>query len=103
MTELWRDRLGGYALLVERFGAETVVAETGARFRGAARFDELIEFTVAITRIGESSLRSEITATRGADLLVEGFLEYVFVDLAEMRPVTIPDEIRDALINQRNN
>lgn len=97
MTELWRDRVGGYARLVEQFGAETVVAETGARFRGAARFDDLIEFAVRVPRVGTSSLRAEITGTRGDELLVEGFLEYVFVDLAELRPVEIPAVVREAL------
>lgn len=97
MTEFWRERLGGYARLVTEYAAETVVAETGARFRGAARFDDLIDFSVDIARIGDSSLRVEFTGVRGSDLLVEGFLEYVFVDTAELQPVAIPEAVREAL------
>ena len=40
MTEFWREVIGGYQHLPVKFGVETVVAETGARFRGAGRFDE---------------------------------------------------------------
>ncbi len=97
MTEFWRERIGGYDRLRAEHGVEMVVAEIGARFRGAGRFDDLIDFSAEIARVGESSTRAEITATRGADLLVEGFLEYVFVDAESWRPAPIPDRAREAL------
>lgn len=98
---LWRERLGGYQQISDR-GVEIVVAETGARFRGAARFEELIDFHVAVARVGGSSMRVEIAALRenaegDLDLLVEGFLEYVFIDHASFTPVAIPDDLRASL------
>lgn len=97
----WRERLGGYERL-SGGGIEIVVAETGARFRGAARFEELIDFELVVARIGNSSLRVEIAALRenadgDRDLLVEGFLEYVFIDHASFTPVAIPEDVRAAL------
>ncbi|MFY9489226.1 MAG: thioesterase family protein [Solirubrobacterales bacterium] len=96
-TELWRELAGGYEAVRREHGVETVVAETGLRFRGAARFDDVLDFTAVVARIGKSSMRMEIAATRESDLLVEGFLEYVFVDRKRFRPAPIPDAIREAL------
>lgn len=96
MTEFWRDVIGGYQHLAA-LGVETVVAETGARFRGAARFDDLIEVAPRITRIGTSSMRIELDVTRDGDLLVEAFLEYVFVSPTELRPVPIPERLLDLM------
>ena len=97
MTEFWRDVLGGYQHLPEKFGVETVVAETGARFRGAGRFDDVLSFAVRVPRLGTSSMRAEIDASREGELLVEGFIEYVFVDRAALAPVPIPDLVRSQL------
>ena len=97
MTEFWREVLGGYQHLPVAHGVETVVAESGARFRGAARFDELIELAVKVARIGGSSMRVEIDARRGDELLCEGFLEYVFVDARAFSPVEIPARVRELL------
>lgn len=97
MTEFWREVIGGYEHLPKSLGVETVVAETGARFRGVARFDDTLVLTVRVRRVGTSSMRVEIEAQRGDDLLCEGFLEYVFVDPRELRPVPIPDRVRTLL------
>jgi acyl-CoA thioester hydrolase len=97
MTEFWRELIGGYGHLPEKFNVETVVAETGARFRGAGRFDDLLDFTVAVPRIGTSSMRVEFDVTRAGELLVEGFIEYVFVDAAALQPVPIPELVREQL------
>lgn len=97
MTEFWRKVLGGYQHLPVAHGVETVVAETGARFRGVARFDELIDFSVRVARLGTSSMRVEIDAKRGGELVCEGFLEYVFVDAQSFTPSPIPDRVRAML------
>lgn len=97
VTEFWRDLIGGYTMLSEPYGVDTVVAENGARFRGPARMDDEIDLALRIARIGNSSLRLEIDATRDGDLLCEGFLEYVFVDRATFAPRPIPDPVREAL------
>lgn len=93
MTEFWRDVIGGYSHLPESLGVETVVAETGARFRGAGRFDDLLTFVVHVRRIGSSSMRIEIDAFREEALLCEGFIEYVFVDPRELIPLEIPERL----------
>lgn len=93
MTEFWRDVIGGYSHLPGSLGVETVVAETGARFRGAGRFDDLLTFVIHVRRIGTSSMRIEIDALRDDALLCEGFIEYVFVDPRELIPLEIPEQL----------
>jgi acyl-CoA thioester hydrolase len=97
MTEFWREVIGGYSHLPESLGVETVVAETGARFRGAGRFDELLTFVIHVRRIGTSSMRVEIDALRDDAPLCQGFIEYVFVDPHELRPVEIPERLLELL------
>ena len=97
MTEFWREVIGGYSHLPDALGVETVVAETGARFRGAGRFDDLLTFVIQVRRIGTSSMRVEIDAIREEAVLCEGFIEYVFVDPRELRPVPIPERLLELL------
>ncbi len=97
MTEFWRETIGGYDHLPRSLNVETVVAETGARFRGAGRFDDMITFSMTVPRIGESSMRVEIDATKDGALLAEGFIEYVFVDAQSFQPTSIPDQVRNML------
>lgn len=97
MTEFWRETIGGYEHLPRSLNVETVVAETGARFRGAGRFDDLLAFAISVPRIGESSMRVEIDASKEGQLLAEGFIEYVFVDAQSLAPVAIPEQVRNML------
>lgn len=97
VTEFWRDLIGGYEHLPRSFDAETVVAETGARFRGAGRPDDIIDFKISVARVGTSSLRIELDGYKADQLLVEGFIEYVFVDRENFQPIAIPDQVRNML------
>lgn len=97
MGEFWRDAIGGYDHLPASFGVQTVIAETGTRFRGAARPDELIDFTINIARLGAGSLRAEIDAAKDGLPLAEGFIEFVFVSVKTFEPVEIPEQVRNML------
>jgi acyl-CoA thioester hydrolase len=101
--EFWRELIGGYEHLPRSFGVETVVAETGARFRGTAGPDQLIDFTVRPARIGTSSLRIEIDASREGQLIAEGFTEYVFVDRTQLQPAPIPEPVKKLLAEPTAN
>lgn len=96
MTELWRERCGGYPAMVES-GIDMVVAEARARFLAPARFDDELRLRVAVTRLGRTSLVTAHTVRREGETCVEGELRHVFVDLETERPASIPDAIRAAL------
>jgi acyl-CoA thioester hydrolase len=96
ITELWRAALGSYAGLAEH-GCDIVVVEAQATFRAPARFDELIALELDVTRIGETSMTTEIAVARDADALVSGRLVHVFVDPADLSKRAIPPPVRSAL------
>jgi acyl-CoA thioester hydrolase len=97
LTELWREALGSYDALTAD-GLDLVVAEAGARFRSPARFDDELEITLEVERIGNTSMVSAIRIARDGDTLAEGRIVHIFVRadrLGEKAP--IPDHVRRIL------
>jgi acyl-CoA thioester hydrolase len=98
MTELFRAGGHPYGEMIEG-GADMVVAEAGIRYRASAHFDEEVDLTASVTRLGSTSITTAITAQRAQDggVLAEGELRHVFVDLATRRTREIPARVREAL------
>ena len=96
MTEIWRVAIGRYDAMVDR-GVDMVVAEANARFLAPARFDDEIEIAAAIERLGNTSSITRHLVRRDGELLVDGTMRHVFVDIETMRKTPIPDWIREAL------
>ena len=97
LTELWREALGSYEALTAN-GLDLVVAETGARFRAPARFDDELKITLELERLGNTSMVSAIRIVRGGDMVAEGRIVHIFVRadrLGEKAP--IPDHVRRIL------
>jgi len=97
LTELWREALGSYEALTAA-GLDLVVAETGARFRAPAHFDDELEIALEVARLGNTSMVSAIAISRDGDLLAEGRIVHIFVRahrLGEKAP--IPDHMRQIL------
>jgi acyl-CoA thioester hydrolase len=97
ITELWRELVGDYAGMVAE-GADMMVAEANVRFRGPAAFDEVVDFELSVTRLGETALSTRIDARVEGRPAVEGSMRHVFVDPGTNRKRPIPDHIRDALL-----
>lgn len=96
MTELWRVAFGGYAVMLER-GIDMVVVQTELRFHRPARFDELVQLEVAVTRMGNTSISTAHRLSHDGDLVAEGMLHHVLVDRQTLAKVPIPDWIRRGL------
>jgi acyl-CoA thioester hydrolase len=96
ITELWRELIGDYSGMVEQ-GADMMVAEAGIRFRGPARFDDVVEFRLSVTRLGETALSTRVEGTVDGNPAVEATMRHVFVEPGTNRKRTIPDHIREAL------
>mgnify|MGYP005858043121 CR=1 FL=1 len=77
-------------------GAEFVMRASAVEYHAPARFDDLIESFVRISRIGRTSVTYECAAYRLPDetLLVTATQTVVLVDLADRRPTPIPAELR---------
>ena len=81
---------------LETAGAEFVMRASQVEYHAPARFDDLIESFVRISRIGQTSVTYECAAYRLPDdaLMVTATQTLVLVDLAGRRPTAIPDEVR---------
>jgi acyl-CoA thioester hydrolase len=96
LAAMWREAFGGYPTVLER-GLDVVVAEAQLRFRAPARLDEELTLAMSLTRLGETSITSEHRISRGDDLIVEGTLRHVLVDLSTLIKTPIPDWMREGL------
>ena len=96
MTELWRAAYGSYRAMLDR-GIDIVLAEAQLRFRKPARFDDELVVSVAVTHLGETSILTRHEARCGPDLVVEGDLRHVLVDLKTIAKTPIPDWAREGL------
>ena len=98
VTELWREAVGGYSAMLEA-GTDLSVVQSSARFLAPARFDEEIDLTASITRLGTTALSTDIAITRAADAgpLVEGQIHHVFIDPSTYTKCPIPENVRAAL------
>jgi acyl-CoA thioester hydrolase len=95
-TELWREALGPWQDMVDR-GIDAVVAEANARFRAPARYDDVLTLTARVTRLGTTSITTEIDVMRDDEVLVEGRLQHVIVDGKTWQKTEIPDWVRAGL------
>ena len=53
LTELWRAAFGSYGAMVES-GTDVLVVEALANFRAPARFDDELDLSMTIARLGKS-------------------------------------------------
>lgn len=96
MTELWREVPGGYAGMMEA-GTDMVVAEVGVRYLGAAHFDDEVDLSASVSRLGNTGMTTHIEVLRAGEVLAEGELRHVFIDLETKEKKRIPDAVRRAL------
>ncbi|HWE34807.1 MAG TPA: thioesterase family protein [Solirubrobacteraceae bacterium] len=89
MTELWREAFGGYRAMLEK-GVDMVLADAQLRYLSPARFDDELKLGVSVTRLGTTSVITRHHVWRGLELLVEGTLRHVFVNLKTLQKTPIP-------------
>jgi acyl-CoA thioester hydrolase len=80
-TELWREAVGPWQEMVKR-GVDAVVAHAEIDFRAPARYDDILTLTAAVTRLGGTSITTELNVLRGETQLVRGSLRHVCVSAA---------------------
>jgi acyl-CoA thioester hydrolase len=80
-------------------GCEFVMRASAVEYHAPARFDELIEAFVRVSRIGRTSVTYECAAHRLPDdtLMVTAEQTLVLIDLDARRPAPVPDAFRTAV------
>jgi acyl-CoA thioester hydrolase len=98
ITELWREVAGGYQAMIEA-GSDLSVIESRARYIAPARFDDELDITARIARLGTTSISTAIEITKVADgsPVIEGDIHHVFIDPVTYTKRPIPEDIRAAL------
>jgi acyl-CoA thioester hydrolase len=96
LTELYREAFGSYQAMLDR-GVDLVVGEATARFRAPARFDDLIDIAVTVSRLGTTGITTRYDVLRDGEALVEGELRHVVVSLGTHEKTPIPDWLREGL------
>ena len=66
-------------------------------FLSPSRIGEVLTFTLALKRIGNSSLHAEVEAAAAGVVRVRATLVLVYLSLETHRPVPIPDTLRTQL------
>lgn len=67
---------------------QSYVVDAHATFRASARFDDLLDLRVGVTRLGRSSYAIRVDVTRDAQTLVEVALTYVRAVDGVSRPLS---------------
>ena len=77
-------------------GAELVVRASAVEYHAPARFDDLVECFVRISRLGRTSVTYDCAAYRLPDdtLMVTARQTLVLVDPGARKPVPVPEEAR---------
>jgi acyl-CoA thioester hydrolase len=95
-TELWRAAIGPWQEMVDR-GVDAVVADASISFRAPARFDDELELRAQLTRLGSTSITTQIDVVREQTVLVSGTLRHVCVATDTWAKTELPDWIRHGL------
>jgi acyl-CoA thioester hydrolase len=78
-------------------GIDLQVVEASARYKAPARFDDELDITIDVSHLGTTSMVTDLAVRRDGELLVEGRLAHVFVDMKTLTKIPIPDALREAL------
>jgi acyl-CoA thioester hydrolase len=96
LTELWREAFGSYQEMTNG-GHDLVVAEAKATFRGFARFDDEIDVALSVSRLGTTSMTTDVEIRRDGEVLVDGQIVHVWVDAESLEKTPIPERARERL------
>jgi acyl-CoA thioester hydrolase len=80
----------------ERRGYRLVVVETGCRYRGNARYDEVVTIRTRVRELSGASMRFEYRLEVEGRPIAEGFTLLASIDAAG-KPVRLPQELRQIL------
>ena len=83
--------------LIEREGAAFVVKNATIDYHAPARLDDEITLTLAIEKLGRASIAFVQKAWRGELLLVEASVKVGCVDIATVRPRSLPGDVADKM------
>ncbi len=95
-TELIREVVGPVQDVFYVLGVDVMVAESSARYRASARYDQEIDIEVRLAALTTTSMTTAYTFRHGDVVLAEGSARHVCVSRDSWTKTPWPDEIRSA-------
>jgi acyl-CoA thioester hydrolase len=83
--------------LIEREGVGFVVKHASIDYHAPARLDDELTLTLTIEKLGRASVQFVQQAWKGDSLLVEAQVKVGCVDLATVRPRSLPGDVADKM------
>ncbi|QOL49466.1 tol-pal system-associated acyl-CoA thioesterase [Massilia litorea] len=83
--------------LIERDGVGFVVKHASIDYHAPARLDDELTLTLTIEKLGRASVQFVQQAWKGDSLLVEAQVKVGCVDLATVRPRSLPGDVADKM------
>ena len=83
--------------LIESDGAAFVVKNASIDYHAPARLDDELTLTLTIEKLGRASVQFAQKAYKGDTLLVEASVKVGCVDLATVRPRSLPEHVADKM------
>lgn len=100
----WLRALGFEQTTVkDTLGVIIVIHSLSINFKKPAYFNDMLEVNCVLSNIGRSSIDMAQTIKREEQLLIEAQIKAVFVDAASFKPVGIPMEMKQKIIQQMMN
>lgn len=93
----WRALALPYHETMEHFGGDLFVRKASVEYLASARYDEVIDIGIKVSRIGNSSMLLSGCVFKAERALVTGELVYVFADPATQTSKPLPQGLRDLL------
>lgn len=95
-TEWLRDICGfSNGALMKEFGAVFVVREMKIEYLKPALLDDMLAVTAQVATLGRSSVKLVQTVQRGAEVLTQAEVHLVCVSLANFKPISVPEVLRE--------
>lgn len=94
----WRAMALPYHETMEHFGGDLYVRKASIEYLASARYDDVIDVGLKVSRIGNSSMLLNGCVFRGDKALVTGELVYVFADPATQTSKPVPQGLRELML-----
>lgn len=82
------------------FGVIIVVHSMHIAFKSPAYFNDMLQITSGISKIGRGSLEMHQKITRDDSVLIEAGVKLAFVDADSFKPVAMPADIKAAMLTK---
>ncbi len=98
VAEYWRAMAASHPAALHDYALRLYTVKATIEFHQSAHYDEEIDVSCRVARIGRSSLGFAFGLWRGEQQLASGEIIYVYADSETKRPAPLPEPLRSAIL-----